>query len=61
MGQHGKNRQLQLFETKTGQQLWSAVFDRVITKSNALALQDELVKEMSASIGETLSLVCRRK
>ncbi|MDI3318324.1 hypothetical protein [Pinibacter soli] len=45
---------LQLFIAKTGQQVWSEIYERVMTKSNVLQIQDEIVKKIIPSISESL-------
>lgn len=45
---------LQLFIAKSGQQVWSEIYERVMTKTNILQIQDELVKKIIPSISESL-------
>jgi TolB-like protein len=45
---------LQLFLAKSGQQVWSEIYERVMTKTNVLEIQDELVKKIIPSISESL-------
>lgn len=49
----------QLFQTESGQQLWSAVFERTLTKTNMLKVQDELVKEMNVAISKALTWIAK--
>jgi TolB-like protein len=46
---------LQLFLAKSGQQVWSEIYERVMTKTNVLQIQDELIKKIIPSITESLS------
>jgi len=48
---------VQLFQTESGQQLWSAIFERTITKSNILKVQDELVKDMKTEVSRALAFL----
>ena len=45
---------LQLFLAKSGQQVWSEIYERVMTKTNVLQIQDEIIKKIIPSISESL-------
>jgi TolB-like protein len=47
---------LQLFHAASGQQLYAATFEKIMTTTNILKVQDELVKEMNAAISQALSV-----
>jgi TolB-like protein len=48
---------MQLFHAASGQQLFASVFERTVTSTNTLWVQDELVKEMNAAICEALTVL----
>jgi TolB-like protein len=45
---------LQLFLAKSGQQVWSEIYERVMTKTNVLQIQDEIIKKIIPSLSDSL-------
>jgi TolB-like protein len=51
---------LQVFLAKSGQQIWSEMYESVMTKTNVLQVQDELMKKIIPSISDALDTFKRK-